>query len=84
MKLSDYIKNEGLQNKIQVKQEDFWKANFSAYDVICIYPMPDIMDLLEKKLKKEVKYGAKIITNYYKFSHLRHESMENNIYLYEF
>lgn len=77
------VEIEKLADSVSVRQENLWNADFSIYDVLCIYPMPDIMETLEEKLKKEAKHGAKIITNYYPFSNLKHRGLENKIYLYQ-
>jgi len=73
-------KNKLLNAKIY--QKDFWKEDLSLYDVITVYPMPDVMERLEAKLLKELKKGAKVLVNYYTFENWGYEKTRDNIYLY--
>ena len=76
------IEKENVTSKITILNKDFWEADLSSYNVVCVYPMPDIMKALETKLKKELRPGTKILTNYYLFPNLKTETSKNNIYLY--
>ncbi len=81
-KAKSLIKKERLDDHIKMLKKDFWKADLSVYDIICIYPMPDIMQRLEEKLLKELKKGTRVLLNYYPFSNWKFEKTKNNIYLY--
>jgi SAM-dependent methyltransferase len=51
-----------FNSKIQVKEESFFHIDLSQYDVIyCCLPK-DILEILEKKFKKELKEGTKVYT----------------------
>jgi len=76
------IIKENLQEKVQIMQFDFWDVDLSSYDIVCIYPMPDIMEDLEKKLRSELKEGARVLTNYYEFPNWKHKKTKNKVYLY--
>ncbi len=78
------IVKEKLEKKISIKNEDFWDADLSHYDVIVIYPMPDIMAPLEKKLLKELKNGARVLSNFYTFPNWKYSKCKDKIYLYEY
>jgi len=77
------IKKAKLENKAQIHLKSFWTANLSQYDIIYIYGMQHIMKRLEKKLQKELKPGAKIISNVYKFPNWPIKKQTNHIYLYQ-
>jgi 16S rRNA A1518/A1519 N6-dimethyltransferase RsmA/KsgA/DIM1 with predicted DNA glycosylase/AP lyase activity len=84
--ISELEKNaveNNVSEKIKVLGSDFWEAELSAYNIVAIYPMPDIMSLLEQKLQKELKPGAKVLLNYYPFSNWKYKSMKDKVYLYE-
>lgn len=81
-KSQEYIKKEKLTDKISIYKQDFWDADLSEYDVVAVYPMPDIMEVLQEKLKKELRIGARVLTNYYMFPNWHYEKSKNNIYLY--
>ncbi|MBI2032547.1 MAG: methyltransferase domain-containing protein [Candidatus Levybacteria bacterium] len=57
------ILKENLEDKAFIHQKDFWEENLNTYDIITIYPMAALMEKLEKKLSKELKSGAIVITN---------------------
>jgi len=76
------IDSLSLENNITIQKKNFWNVNLNSFDIICIYPMPDIMDLLEIKLLNELRPKTKVITNYYKFPNWKHKEEKNNIYLY--
>lgn len=51
-----------FNSKIQFKEESFFNASLSEYDVIyCCLPN-DVLDSLEKKLKKELKKNTQVYT----------------------
>lgn len=71
---------EGVMENITVRNLDFWKADWEKYDIVSIYPMPDVMEMLEKKLG-ELKKGARVVVNYYPLK--RQESgLKDHIYFY--
>ncbi len=76
------IDSLSLENNITIQKKNFWNVNLNSFDIVCIYPMPDIMDLLEIKLLTELKPKIKVLTNYYKFPNWKYKKMKNNIYLY--
>jgi ribosomal protein L11 methylase PrmA len=76
-----HIHEQDLKNAY-IHQKDFWEEDLSLYDIITIYPMPDVMELLEKKLEIETKIGARILINYYPLPSLKHEAEQDHIYLY--
>jgi len=51
------ISKTGLTNA-HIEIKDLWDTDLSNYDIITVYPMPDIMAALEEKIKKEAKKGV--------------------------
>jgi len=74
--------SEKVNENITIYKKDFWDSHLSSYSVIAIYPMPDIMPLLEEKLNKELKTGARVIVNFYPLPNWKYKTFKNNIYLY--
>lgn len=74
------IHKAGVQATIY--QKDFWEEDLSSYDVVTVYPMPDIMDALEKKLLHELKPESRVLLNYYFFPTWKEEKKKDAIYLY--
>lgn len=76
------IRQEKLESKIIIDQKNFWDQDLSAFDIITIYPMPDIMGLLEAKLQKEVKPNSRVLLNYYPLPTIKPTDQKDSIYLY--
>lgn len=71
-------------NNAKVFNRDYWKENFSSFDYITLYGAPHIMKRLEKKLNKELKPGAKVVSNHFRFPNLKVAKQLNDVYLYIF
>lgn len=76
----EHIKNADVEATILHK--DFWKENLRQYTLICVYPMPDIMEALENKLLKELLPGSQVLLNYYPFPNWKETQKKDNVYLY--
>lgn len=57
------LKSSFLGQKINFKKQDIFKTDLKDADVVYTYLWYDLMPLLEKKLRKELKQGAIVITN---------------------
>lgn len=76
------IEHDALSNTAIILEQDFWTEDLEKYNIITIYPMPDIMELLEQKLLKELKPGTRVLLNYYRFLNWKFKKVKNNVYLY--
>ena len=76
------IKKEGLQNLAKAKLSNFWWENLSDFDVIFVYGIGHIMKGLEKKLQKELKPGAKVVSFIFQFPNWQSKKEEKGIYIY--
>tara|TARA_Y100000031_G_scaffold123901_1_gene139406 strand:+ start:277 stop:780 length:504 start_codon:yes stop_codon:yes gene_type:complete len=77
------IKKLNLEKKAFIHQKNFWKQDFSQFDLISIFQVGYIMGKLEKKLKKELKKGSRVISNTWKFPNWKPEKQEGYAYLYK-
>ncbi len=57
------LKSKLLRRKINFKKQDIFQTDLRAADIVYTYLWYDLMPLLEKKLQKELKQGAIVITN---------------------
>jgi ubiquinone/menaquinone biosynthesis C-methylase UbiE len=57
------IKSKFSGQKINLKKQDIFQIDLRNADIIYAYLWYDLMPLLEKKLRKELKQGAIVITN---------------------
>lgn len=76
------IYRTGLSGKAFIHWKDFWLENLSRYDVITIYGITYIMQKLEKKLQKELKKNARVVSYIFKFPNWTCFSSKQNIYIY--
>ena len=76
------IKKEKLESQITIEQKNFWHEDLGKFDIITIYPMPDIMENLKKKLLQETKSRTRILLNYYPLPTIKPTAQKHNIYLY--
>ena len=81
-KTKQNIKKEKVENHVKIFKKDFWDASLAGYDIVCVYPMPDIMLDLEQKLQKELKKGARVLTNFYTFPNWEVSATDNKVFLY--
>lgn len=76
------------QGNIKIYFSNFMKANLSKYDAVVIYGFPSFMPKLERKIVSEIaselKPGARIVSNYYKFPNLKPVKEEKDVLLYKF
>lgn len=79
----DSIAKEKLTN-VTIEGKDFWNEDLSNYDIVTIYPMPDILNALEEKVQKELQPGARLLLNYYQLPKLKPKNTKDHIYLYTF
>lgn len=82
-KSRENIKKAGLENDIAIYWENFWQVNLSEFDIVVVYGMRHVMPKLEKKLKRELKKGARVISNNFQFPNWPLKKEINKVYLYE-
>ncbi len=57
------LKSKFLGQEINLKKQNIFQTDLRNADVVYTYLWHDLMPLLEKKLQKELKQGAIVITN---------------------
>lgn len=76
------IQEAGLDKKALVHCRSFWRETFSSFDVVAVYGIPPIMGKLEKKLRRELKPGARVVSNTFQFPSWIPERSLGAVYLY--
>ena len=76
------IRKAGLENKAFMHLKNLWQENLEEFDVVALYGMKHMMRKLEKKLDKELKTGAMVVSNHFIFPKWAYSKKEDNIYLY--
>jgi protein-L-isoaspartate O-methyltransferase len=77
------IRMAGLQGKAFIHFQTFWHANLSEYDVVTIFGISYIMNDLQKKLRKELKPGSRVIANAFPFKKWKYDKQDDEVYLYK-
>lgn len=77
------IKKAGLSQKAFIHPKNFWRENLAQYNIITLFGIAFMMNELEKKLKKELHPGTRVISNYYKFKNWPVAGKKDEIYLYK-
>lgn len=76
------IKRLGLQGKAFVHQKNFFRQDFSKFDIVVLFQFIHFLPGLEKKLREELKEGAKVISNTWKFPDWKPKRKLGHVYLY--
>ncbi len=75
------VYKSGLSNA-HIHWGDYWTKNLSEYNLVTLYGTTHIMGNLEKKLRKELRPGARIISNHFQFPHWKPKKIKDDVYLY--
>lgn len=61
------IRRAGIEKNARVYWKNFWNEDLSPYSVVVVFGIPHIMGALEGKLKRELKPGARVVSNAFRF-----------------
>ena len=77
------IRKAGLSKKAVICRKNYWKENLSKYDAIVLFGVFYIMEKMEKKLLSELKPGAIVVCNYFKFPKWKPFRQEKGLIIYK-
>jgi cyclopropane fatty-acyl-phospholipid synthase-like methyltransferase len=72
----------GLWGRVRLIRGDLFKVDLSTADVVFAYLLQDTNDRLKDKLRKELRPGARIVSNTFHFSGLPLARMDDELRLY--
>lgn len=81
-KAKQLLRQAGLQDRTQIFMKSYWDVNLAQYDVVTLYGITYIMKGLEKKLQKELRPGAVVLSNYFQFPNWKPVKQANGVYKY--
>lgn len=61
------IRNAGLEGKAFIHRQNLWNFDCSGFDFVTLFGITHIMKRLEKKLRHELKPGARVVSIAFKF-----------------
>lgn len=76
------IKKAGLEGRAFVYCKNFWRQDLKDFDAVAVFPMAHMMRRLEEKFEKELRPGAKVVSNYFMLPTWKPDRAEDNVYLY--
>lgn len=77
------IRQAGLEKQAFIYRQSFWNEDLSGFDAVTVYGISQMMKRLEKKLKGELKAGARVVSNYYTFPDWAESKKEDRLHLYQ-
>lgn len=81
--LSKLSIKRGKSKNAQINFTNFWRVDLSEYDLIFVFGLKNIMNRLERKLRKEMKPGTFVASFAFEFPNWKHKKKMNGVYLYE-
>lgn len=77
------IRTAGLTKNVSVQWRSFWKEDLSRFDVVYVFGFTPIMKRLGKKLKRDLRPGALVVSNIFKFPDWQPAHVEDGVYVYQ-
>jgi SAM-dependent methyltransferase len=71
-------------SSITVLWKNFWNADIHDADAVFVYLLPWKMEKLEQKLLRELKPGARVVSNSFIFPHLELVNEDKTTHIFEF
>jgi len=69
--------------RVHINKQSLWNADFSKYDTITLFGVGYIMEMIEKKLRKEARSGTKFISNRFPLPNTKHVTKKDGVFLYK-
>lgn len=76
------IRKAELSDKAFIHWKDFWRADLREYDVVILFGTNRIMRGFEKKLKKELQPGARVVSNIFRLPTWLDVAHDGSVFLY--
>ena len=73
----------GLQGRAYVHWRNYWRENLSEFGIVTLFGLPPMMQEMEKKLKRELRPGAIVLSNTFEFPTWIAKSQKEDVRIYE-
>lgn len=77
------IRAADLNDRAHIHWRSFWRMDAGDFDVIAVFGISHIMRPLERKLRRELKPGARVISNAFAFPQWPPTRVEDSVYRYD-
>jgi hypothetical protein len=76
------IRRSGLAGQAFVHWRTFWSVDLSGFQAVTLFQAGSIMKRLEKKVRRELAAGARVVSDYWGFPTLRPVCVSGTIHVY--
>lgn len=76
------LRMRGLQDKIEIRKQNLFRTNLTAADVVFVFLTQKANDRLERKLKIELKKGARVVSHLWKFKNMQLAKADEKLKVY--
>jgi len=76
------IRRAGLSGRAVIHWRSFWRADLSPFTVVIVFQGAFVMRRLQRKLRKELPRGARVICDYWRLPGLVPEATMGTLYRY--
>ncbi len=84
------VKEEGLENRVEVRKEDMFKADIGEATVVTLFLLTSVNDQLAPKLENELRPGTRVVSHEFRITDwkplvtaiVNDGRLTHNIYLY--
>jgi len=76
------IRRAGLSGRARVHWKSFWRADLSRFDAVTLFQGSFVMRRLERKVRRELRPGARVVSDYWAFPALEPRSRQGTLYCY--
>ncbi len=77
------IRAAGLAGRARIHYQSFWRADAGDFDIITVFGISHIMPALGRKLRRELKSGARVVSNAFAFPQWPPARVEDSVYRYD-
>ena len=76
------VRRSGLTDQARIHWGSFWRADLSPFHVVTVFQGSFIMRRLERKALRELRPGARLVSDYWGFPTLKPDSLSGTLFLY--
>ncbi len=76
------IRRAGLTGRAFVHWGSFWRADLSGFRAVTVFQGSSVMRRLERKVRRELPEGARVVSDYWRFPTLAPESVSGTLHIY--
>lgn len=76
------LRRYGVADRGKIVLADIWRADLSLYEVVVVFGVTSMMPRLEKKLRRELTPGSRVLSYIFTFPSWHHRIEKNGVRLY--